>query len=866
MRSERPACEAKPDRAFGAGRPSPLLNSGLSHLPSCLTILLCLLGGLVLVGGLVAPLAGIILTAGQQAEGSPSSLVVPPATVLLARSVLLSAVATGGALLLGLWPAAVLASVRGGWRAVVTGLFLAGLLTPPQVYAYAWEVATGPRGPFEGLLPATTALGATGSVVRAGLISAGWLWPIVALIIATGWRYAGRPAYMLAILDTTSTRAFLRAALPSLRNYLAASACVVFAVTLIEYPIPHLAMARVWATELLLLVDAGAPAGQVIRMTGQVLALAVVLAGAAGWCAWSSRQWQSLGGDEGLAGGGGSPARGPGSGWIGCGVAAGVWLLTVGLPLVVLATSMRNRGAWGQALRLFAREWKVSLGVGLLAAVLTLSLAVFTVLLGKAACSRWATCGALLCVLVAVVPPAAVGVGFITVYNRHGLPGWLYDHTPLVWSLGLVARYAAVAVAVVWLAVGRQIVSTVEQARSDGAGSIGVLAYILLPMFAPALAAAGLIVAVLAMFEVVVTHLVSPVGSQGLSLTLLNHMHYGRDDVVIATSLTACGAGLVLTLLCGWLLVRPGGRRRMIGKAVSLCAGLVMTGVGGCGGHELEGRRPVLVFGEKGLGPGQFVYPRALATAPDGRLFVVDMFARIQRFNADGEYELAWRMPEWEAGKPTGISVDDRGRVLVADTHYHRVVIFDRNGKESARFGSYGEQLGQFTYPTSVAVDREGFLYVSEYGGNDRITRFTPDFEPIAAFGTADSGPAALSRPQSMTFDSDGSLWVADACHHRLCRFSREGRLLGTLGTAGRGPGQLQYPYDLAIAGDGTLLVCEYGNNRIQRFDRQGHSLGTWGTAGRRVGSLASPWGVALGADGRVYVLDAGNHRVQVLR
>jgi hypothetical protein len=144
----------------------------------------------------------------------------------------------------------------------------------------------------------------------------------------------------------------------------------------------------------------------------------------------------------------------------------------------------------------------------------------------------------------------------------------------------------------------------VEQARSDGAGSIGVLAHILLPMFAPVLVAAGLIVAVLAMFEIVVTHLVSPVGSQGLSLTLLNHMHYGRDDVVIATSLTACGAGLLLTMLCGWLLVRPGGRRRVIGKAVSLCAGLVMIGVGGCGGHELEEQRPVLVFGEKGLGPG----------------------------------------------------------------------------------------------------------------------------------------------------------------------------------------------------------------------------------------------------------------------
>jgi len=62
----------------------------------------------------------------------------------------------------------------------------------------------------------------------------------------------------------------------------------------------------------------------------------------------------------------------------------------------------------------------------------------------------------------------------------------------------------------------------------------------------------------LSLYEVVVTHLVGPVGYPSLAMTLLNHMHYGRDDVVIATSLMACGGGLALTLVCGWLLVRPG--------------------------------------------------------------------------------------------------------------------------------------------------------------------------------------------------------------------------------------------------------------------------------------------------------------------
>jgi len=60
----------------------------------------------------------------------------------------------------------------------------------------------------------------------------------------------------------------------------------------------------------------------------------------------------------------------------------------------------------------------------------------------------------------------------------------------------------------------------------------------------------------LSLFEIVVTHLVGPIGYPSLAVTLLNHMHYGRDDVVIATSLTMMVFGLAVTLVCGWLFTR----------------------------------------------------------------------------------------------------------------------------------------------------------------------------------------------------------------------------------------------------------------------------------------------------------------------
>ncbi|NLE62190.1 MAG: hypothetical protein GX616_27855 [Planctomycetes bacterium] len=295
--------------------------------------------------------------------------------------------------------------------------------------------------------------------------------------------------------------------------------------------------------------------------------------------------------------------------------------------------------------------------------------------------------------------------------------------------------------------------------------------------------------------------------------------------------------------------------------AISLAGGVV-----GCEKSGIAGRKPEKIIGGHGFGPGEFPRPRAIAVAPDGCVFIIDMTARIQRFNPDGEFEAVWRTPESENGKPTGITVDAQGRVLVADSHYHRVIIYDRDGRELARFGEAGTGPGSFDLVAKAVVDREGVVYVGEYGGTSRISRFSPEFKFIGAFGGSDSGPAALSRPQSMVFDKDGTLWVADSCNHRICQFSREGKLLSSFGGPGREPGQLQYPYGLAFCEDGTLLVIEFGNSRLQRFDRTGKSLETWGGPGTQPGQMLDAWGVAVGKEGRVYVVDCRNHRVQMFR
>lgn len=294
-------------------------------------------------------------------------------------------------------------------------------------------------------------------------------------------------------------------------------------------------------------------------------------------------------------------------------------------------------------------------------------------------------------------------------------------------------------------------------------------------------------------------------------------------------------------------------------------AGLAAA-IGACGPSAPHPTHVAAVIGESGRGPGAFAYPRGIAAAPDGTFYVVDKSARVQRFTADGGFLGEWRMPDHASGKPVGLSVHRDGRVFVADTHYHRVVVFDADGAELARFGAEGDGDGRFRLPTDVAFDAAGSVYVAEYGGNDRITRWTPDlaYDRVVVSGEVNGEP--MRRPAAIVIDDGQSLWVADACNHRLLEFDLEGRLRRSFGSIGREAGQLRYPYGLDVDRDGHLVVCEYGNCRVQWFDRTGRSLGVWGGPGREVGRLNSPWGLFSRADGGLVVLDSLNMRIQVVR
>ncbi|MFQ5653887.1 MAG: NHL repeat-containing protein [Planctomycetota bacterium] len=275
--------------------------------------------------------------------------------------------------------------------------------------------------------------------------------------------------------------------------------------------------------------------------------------------------------------------------------------------------------------------------------------------------------------------------------------------------------------------------------------------------------------------------------------------------------------------------------------------------------------RGATVIGGPGRGEGYFHQPRAVEALPDRSVVVVDRSGRIQRFAADGDVLCSWLLPEWSQGQPIDLVRTPWDTLLVADTHYRRILEYALDGEEVGRIG---EEQG-LEVVRGIAVGKDDVIYLADYGAEDRIHRFGRDGRYLGAIGSRGDGPGQFLRPEGITVGEGGDIFVADCGHHRIIRFTPEGELVLTFGRFGSAPGEFRYPFDIARGSADTLYVVDFQGNRVQRFTPDGGLLGVAGGPGREPGRFATPRGVAVLPEEEgdlVFVADTNNHRVQRFR
>src|SRR3954451_11779635 len=153
--------------------------------------------------------------------------------------------------------------------------------------------------------------------------------------------------------------------------------------------------------------------------------------------------------------------------------------------------------------------------------------------------------------------------------------------------------------------------------------------------------------------------------------------------------------------------MNPGRPRRDVWTAVLVALAAV------AGWEEPGDARRDLVWGVHGTKPGWLHKPRVAAFDAHDRLYLADLTDRIQVFDRDGHYLKGWRTPDFNVDGPSGLTVDRYGRLLVADTHFYRVLVYSTEGELLFQIGDgvQGTTPGRFGYPTDMLIDRDGNFY-----------------------------------------------------------------------------------------------------------------------------------------------------------
>lgn len=241
--------------------------------------------------------------------------------------------------------------------------------------------------------------------------------------------------------------------------------------------------------------------------------------------------------------------------------------------------------------------------------------------------------------------------------------------------------------------------------------------------------------------------------------------------------------------------------------------------------------------------------PHDLKLSLDGRfLFVSDTGNNRVAVLDPGSLKLIDTFGDDHQSGTHDVDFDQKGRLYVADTHNHRVTVYELDGPRGKLVDEFS---GRLRKPEGVLVHPNGRIYVAGAGSGNVLA-----YED----GQVVDELTGLASPHDLELAPEGDIWLADAGNDRMLLLSPDLEIKRELSGAPYNFDGVRYQ---DVLPDGTLIAADKYSHQVKIIAPDGAlllSVGT-GKAEKGPGKFTTPEGVEL--DGTtLWISDSGNDRV----
>lgn len=228
---------------------------------------------------------------------------------------------------------------------------------------------------------------------------------------------------------------------------------------------------------------------------------------------------------------------------------------------------------------------------------------------------------------------------------------------------------------------------------------------------------------------------------------------------------------------------------------------------------------------------------------------------------------------------PSGLACDLAGNIYIAENGGQRIrkitpagVVTTLAGHSAIGYDNGPGNVATFYDPNDVAVDAAGNVYVAD-GGNNLIRKITPGGIVSTFAGNRNNlgGPdgtgarATFSAPGNIGIDYLQNLYVTESQHIR--KITPEAIVTTPIPFTG-----FNRPYGIKADNQGNLYIADGGLNAIKKVSKTGAvtTLAGGGAAGAADGkgtsaTFNSPHAVAVDDGGNIYVADFDNNEIRLV-